>query len=1560
MIEGAATLFLKVDTDEANTAIKNLRTALQTIPNIQLKVQTGEAAQQLKTLNAELDTTPQKIKNVEAALAKGSAGYSGYSKSVSVAASSLGEFDAGVNVLAKDMAALASKKLDLNSIIRGTKTSQQQIEGSVRSLSAYIKKLEEVQGVVNTLKLNGVEANALLSKSYGFDVTTVEKELATSRENLATLHAQAAQRERILGLEGQMVALVAEEKRLEALNVAGFRASELAKELALRDQITQQMVAQAETRRLNVEGTQANELAKKLALESQITQQMVAQAETRRLNVEGTQANELAKKLALERQVTQEMVAQAETRRLNVEGTQANELAKKLALERQVTQENKEQVHWLQLSNRERAHATLQAAKVIYSPQAIANPALIDLAGSGPAIAAARLAGSVGAAEKAYAALGTATKISAGHQAHWNTVANEGHAAIRGLSGSLGALWLTYGSLAPLLAGAALAGSLKSIFTIGKDLEYQFAVVSAISEGATVDISKFNQAVAGTQFTPTEAAQGLRVLAQAGLGVVEATAALPSVLRLATIGETDMGTAALASAAIMHGFGLAVSDFGHIGDVFGKAAAISATSVTGMMAAMRQATLISNLYGVSLEETAGALATLANRGIEGSAAGTAITNMTRELSAPVSDRAVKVLKQYGIEAHNLDGTAKTLTEDIEQLHVVTSTMSERAKADFLGSIFNNRSVKAVGILLNDMEKFKETVEDLKKSSDGLGFTTEASIKLSLSTEGQLKTLASDFQRNMSEVFTGIQPQIQALIGSIASLVNSAGFQEFFAGMAKGVALLSKAFIEHIEVIKDLALAYVGFKGFTVFRAGVAILVPILGQASAALTATTVAAEASAVSMGAAAGGVTLLGGALKGLVALAAPFTLLTAAIAAVGYVIYKAYDALHGMTDEQQAAVEESKNFAQANRTIVTELERGIAALDKDNIALDEQIRLMRMGSTEAEAYARSLSKVPLALAAQNVEKAKLNFTNAVAAQNAVPRVNFGAGIPFVDPYAKERNGAEALVNESQKNLLAAKQSYYETEKSLDAAAGKAKEKATKQAYISEMSEAQAQNARLAAIEKDAGLAVLAIQKGGLSEKAKAAYQAQITVNDKVKKLGLARVPEGKEGGAPVSALATSRLKTELDNLKDDTFQRPRSEGRGHSGLSQADKDAKSILKDTLSSKLKQEQIILSTQLLDLDVKVAAQQLSSVDATEQKNAATLAELNTERDLIKSYIEKAQALGFAVEKEKFINDLAENSEKLRKQEAQSLLDMTKARTADSNALDNIALSTSRYLEDLGREREELGKTTLEVTRLRIERERLRAVEDIKIQENRKEITPVVANAQIAAEEQKAAAKKADEEYRASFVGGWQKATDEYIKTTDDAATTAADLFKKATTSMEDALVELTLTGKLSFKSLADSIIGDIVRMSSKMLVSDLFKMIGFGGNPLVAQANSAPGDALENLFKLLPNAKGNVFNSSSLSNYSNNVYNTPKVFAFAKGAGVFGEAGPEAIMPLTRDAKGRLGVRASNDGQMQAKDSGHTVIVNIHGNNTAADVRRAGGQLGREVLTALSGAKRYG
>jgi phage-related minor tail protein len=66
-----------------------------------------------------------------------------------------------------------------------------------------------------------------------------------------------------------------------------------------------------------------------------------------------------------------------------------------------------------------------------------------------------------------------------------------------------------------------------------------------------------------------------------------------------------------------------------------------------------------------------------------------------------------------------------------------------------------------------------------------------------------------------------------------------------------------------------------------------------------------------------------------------------------------------------------------------------------------------------------------------------------------------------------------------------------------------------------------------------------------------------------------------------------------------------------------------------------------------------------------------------------------------------------------------------------------------------------------------------------------------------------------------------------------------------------------------------------------------------------------------------------------LSSYSGGVYNTPQTFAFAKGAGIFAEAGPEAIMPLTRASDGSLGVRmvGGADSGAPNNDSAPTISV---------------------------------
>lgn len=152
------------------------------------------------------------------------------------------------------------------------------------------------------------------------------------------------------------------------------------------------------------------------------------------------------------------------------------------------------------------------------------------------------------------------------------------------------------------------------------------------------------------------------------------------------------------------------------------------------------------------------------------------------------------------------------------------------------------------------------------------------------------------------------------------------------------------------------------------------------------------------------------------------------------------------------------------------------------------------------------------------------------------------------------------------------------------------------------------------------------------------------------------------------------------------------------------------------------------------------------------------------------------------------------------------------------------------------------------------------------------------------------------------------------------------------TSMGDAIANFATTGKLSFKSLASSILADLARMETRILMSQaLMSIFGsfMGGGPSTGVALSGSGSytgmgVASDIAGFTFNAKGGVYSSPSLSRYSGQVVSTPTTFAFAKGAGLMGEAGPEAILPLRRGSDGRLGVSAP-----AADGAGGGVQVNI-------------------------------
>ena len=211
------------------------------------------------------------------------------------------------------------------------------------------------------------------------------------------------------------------------------------------------------------------------------------------------------------------------------------------------------------------------------------------------------------------------------------------------------------------------------------------------------------------------------------------------------------------------------------------------------------------------------------------------------------------------------------------------------------------------------------------------------------------------------------------------------------------------------------------------------------------------------------------------------------------------------------------------------------------------------------------------------------------------------------------------------------------------------------------------------------------------------------------------------------------------------------------------------------------------------------------------------------------------------------------------------------------------------------------------------------------------------------------------DWKAGALSGWN----EYL----DAATNTYDAVKNVASStltgLGDMLTELMTTGKASVKEFGKSMLKMILDVTNRLMVAYAVQAaMGWISGGSGASAGGGQSFAVPSF---TPNAKGGVYESQGLSKYVNGVYDSPQYFTFqgaskfAKG-GVFAEAGEEAIMPLTRDSAGRLGVRAQGGGGALPQVN-IDIYVDNKGNatsNTSGDGGAAARALGKEIETKVT------
>lgn len=221
----------------------------------------------------------------------------------------------------------------------------------------------------------------------------------------------------------------------------------------------------------------------------------------------------------------------------------------------------------------------------------------------------------------------------------------------------------------------------------------------------------------------------------------------------------------------------------------------------------------------------------------------------------------------------------------------------------------------------------------------------------------------------------------------------------------------------------------------------------------------------------------------------------------------------------------------------------------------------------------------------------------------------------------------------------------------------------------------------------------------------------------------------------------------------------------------------------------------------------------------------------------------------------------------------------------------------------------------------------------------------------------------------SPIAGMKEGMMEFAQTGLDVADQMKSAFNSLFSGLSDAIVQWAETGKLNFKDVLKSFLEMVLKMEIQALAAKvILSFLGVGGvfggtSSGLANTNldgSATFNSLTGAGHYYGQAKGGAwFNGIQKfargSVFANKVVSSPTLFKFAGGTGMMGEAGPEAIMPLTRGKDGKLGVQVSGNSQASGNNTQPVTVNVINNTSSQAQVQESTGQDGSKLINVIIG-----
>ena len=359
--------------------------------------------------------------------------------------------------------------------------------------------------------------------------------------------------------------------------------------------------------------------------------------------------------------------------------------------------------------------------------------------------------------------------------------------------------------------------------TIAGNFEEGMSNVEALS-GATADemahlSDKAKELGATTKFTAQEASDAMGYMAMAGWDAQEMLSGMDGVLQLAAASGEDLAMVSDIVTDNLTAFGLTAADTARFADVLAAAATNSNTNVSIMGETFKMSASIAGALGYSVEDVAIAVGLMANSGVKGSIAGTALKNTFNGLLEGVTLTGA-AFGEYDYTAVKADGTMKSFSDTIDELRVYFDQMSEAERVNNAMTIAGQRGYNGLLAILN------ATDEDYASLTNNINNCTGAAQRMAAvkldNMNGQLTIMKSAWDGlkiSLGEQFTPVMRNLYSLGTDLFDLLNS---------FVKEHPALVKAAAAFVAVLGAVVV------GLTAFVAITKVVIPLMGLLTASI------------------------------------------------------------------------------------------------------------------------------------------------------------------------------------------------------------------------------------------------------------------------------------------------------------------------------------------------------------------------------------------------------------------------------------------------------------------------------------------------------------------------------------------------------------------------------------------------------------------------------------------------------------------------------------------------------------------------------------------------------